>query len=156
MNSGFSAECSTALGAAFSAKQSLPTSLMSAIEGDSTPDLSVAQRALEAQGVTHSTFRDRVLLREACVCVSTRAARLSAVGVGALLEMVDGAEKGCTIAIDVTVFECYPFFKARRRLPRNAPSTRHVRSRAPPCAPVDTPTPTPRVTLSVPLQERMD
>ena len=53
------------------------------------------------------------LLREACVCVSTRAARLSAVGIGALLEMIPSSADGCTIAVDGTVFERYPYFKER-------------------------------------------
>ena len=57
-------------------------------------------------------MRDRALLHEACACVSTRAARLSATATAALLEQaqLDGA---CTVAVDGTVFECYPFFKQR-------------------------------------------
>jgi len=113
INSGFSSGCSAALGTAFGAKQSFPTALMSTIEADSTPELSQAASALAQHGVTQTTFRDRVLLREACVCVSTRAARLSSVAIAGLLEMIPATQEGCTIAVDGTVFECYPFFKER-------------------------------------------
>mmetsp|Transcript_16683 Transcript_16683/g.38244 ORF Transcript_16683/g.38244 Transcript_16683/m.38244 type:complete len:127 (+) Transcript_16683:285-665(+) len=86
---------------------------MSTIEGDTSPNLSATQKALAEKGVVRTTLRDRVLLREACVCISTRAARLSAAGIGSLLEMVPESSEGCTIAVDGTVFECYPYFKER-------------------------------------------
>ena len=43
-------------------------------------------RLLHDAGVTACTVRDRALLHEACVCVSTRAARLSATATAALIE----------------------------------------------------------------------
>lgn len=52
------------------------------------------------------------LCGQACVCVSTRAARLSAMATAALLDM-SGAPGDSTVAVDGTVFECYPFFKER-------------------------------------------
>ena len=58
---------------------------------------------------------DRLLFREACVAISTRAARLSATGIVALLEQAGSvdAPRQKTIAVDGSVFECYPFFKER-------------------------------------------
>jgi len=114
VNSGFSAACSDSLGRVFAGRQSFPTALCAAIEADDSPDLDAARKALEQHGVAQTTFRDRVLLREACVCVSTRAARLSSVAISALLELIPPPKAGgCTIAVDGTVFECYPFFKER-------------------------------------------
>jgi len=110
---GFSSPFGASLSSKLADRMSLPTSLVAAIEADSTPDLSVAAKALADAGLSGSTVRDRVLLREAAVCVSTRAARLSAMGVVALLEQLEHSGAGCTIAIDGTVFECYPYFKER-------------------------------------------
>ena len=82
------------------------------IEKDDSPSLSATAAALRAAGVGESTVRDRVLVREACVNISTRAAKLSATAVAALLAQMR-KEEGCTVAVDGTVFECYPFFKER-------------------------------------------
>ena len=114
MHAGFSEEFGADLARAFAERMSLPTALMSKIEDDTSPKLAQAQKALADMGMKSSTLRDRVLLREACVCISTRAARLSAVGVASLLEQMGHARgERCTIAVDGTVFECYPFFKER-------------------------------------------
>ena len=109
----FSDEFKSSLQSTFGERMSMPTSLMSAIESDSSPRLAAAAEALSEAGLPRSTVRDRVLLREACVCISTRAARLSAVGIVSLLEQMGEGKEGATIAIDGTVFECYPYFKER-------------------------------------------
>lgn len=110
---GFSDGFAASLLSKFGAKMTLPTALAAKIEEDVSPGLTDAAKALRDAGLANSTARDRALLREACVCVSTRAARLSAVGVVSLLEQMGHASGECTIAIDGTVFECYPFFKER-------------------------------------------
>jgi len=109
---GFAASLTSQL----SARMSLPTALMAEIEGDSSSGLQGTAKALEAAGIRGATERDRVLLREACVAVSTRAARLSATAVVALLDQMGHEADTCTIAVDGTVFECYPFFKERMEL----------------------------------------
>jgi len=109
----FSPEFAAALQARYGERLSLPTALLSKIEDDSSPRLNKARLALEEAGLPKSSLRDRVLLREACVNISTRAARLSAVGVAALLEQMGAPPGAATIAIDGTVFECYPYFKER-------------------------------------------
>jgi len=108
----FSSQFGGGLSAKYGERMSLPTSLMSQIEEDSSPQLAKAAKALADAGLPASTVRDRVLLREACVNISTRAARLSAVGVVALLEQMD-SDGATTVAVDGTVFECYPYFKER-------------------------------------------
>ena len=111
----FSEGFAGALQSAFGERMSLPSSLMAAIEADTSADLRKAAAALAAAGVPHSTLRDRVLMREACVGISTRAARLAAVGIVSLLAQMGGAggSGGATVAVDGTVFECYPYFKER-------------------------------------------
>jgi len=112
VSAGFSPSCLKEFTATFAEKQSFATALMSAIEADDSPDLAAVAKALREAGVHSSTLRDRVLMREICVCISTRAARLSAVGIGGLMELC-GTEGHSTVAVDGTVFECYPFFKER-------------------------------------------
>lgn len=119
----FSEAFAKGLRATYAERMSLPTNLMAQIESDATPSLSATAKALSAAGLPEGTLRDRVLLREACVCISTRAARLSAMGVVSLLEQIKGgapsavSEGGkATIAVDGTVFECYPYFKERMEL----------------------------------------
>ena len=68
------------------APSSFQSSLMASIEADHSPTLDEVDRLLHAAGVTACTVRDRALLHEACACVSTRAARLSATATAALLE----------------------------------------------------------------------
>jgi hexokinase len=112
VRNAFSAQCAAEMQMAFYAKLSLPTAAMSAMEADTSPTLSEVGRVLAAAGVVSSTVADRVLVREACVCVSSRAAYLSAVGVASLLHLTEHNDV-CKIAVDGTVFECYPFFKER-------------------------------------------
>ena len=111
---GFSDGFAASLASKFGGRLSLPTALSAKIEEDSSPGLGATAKALSEAGLGASTERDRVLLREACVCVSTRAARLSAVGIVALLEQMGPQQAGkSTVAVDGTVFERYPYFKER-------------------------------------------
>jgi hexokinase len=109
---GFSPSFAAGFTKTFGERMSFQSALMSDIEADTSSDLSATSKALEAAGLPISTVRDRVLLREVCVNVSTRAAKLSATAVVALLEQANVLD-GCTVAVDGTVFECYPFFKER-------------------------------------------
>lgn len=110
---GFSPAAAAQLRATFASPSSFQSSLMAAIEEDTSPTLAEVDRLLHAAGVTLCTVRDRVLLHEACACVSTRAARLSATATAALLEQAQLDQGACTVAVDGTVFECYPHFKQR-------------------------------------------
>lgn len=110
----FSSKFGKSLQAKYGERLSLPTALMAKIEADTSPRLTASAKALEEAGLAASSLRDRALLREACVNISTRAARLSAIGVASLLEQQGTLATGeATVAIDGTVFECYPYFKER-------------------------------------------
>jgi len=109
---GFSSTFAASLTSKLTERMSLPTALMAEIEGDASSSMDATGRALEKAGLVGATPRDRALLHEVCVNISTRAAMLSATAVVALLEQMGNAD-GCTIAIDGTVFECYPYFKER-------------------------------------------
>lgn len=132
-----SPDCAAGLAAAFSEKGSLPTATMAACEADKSADLAAVKSAMDAARIP-STYQDRVLFREACVCISTRAAKLSAMGIAALLAMGPPAmsgKPGATIAVDGTVFEKYPWFKARPTTPRAVPARAPVRHLPPPVTP---------------------
>ena len=47
--------------------------------------------------------------------VSTRAARLSAAAIGAVVQKIH-KENSCTVAIDGSVFEHYPYFKENMQI----------------------------------------
>lgn len=53
---------------------------------------------------------DCEVVRRVCEAVSTRAARLAATGVVTLVKKID---KGCTVAIDGTLYKEYPKFAER-------------------------------------------
>jgi len=103
--------CARNLREVFADQGSFKTALMSACESDSTEDLCKVAAALSEAGVS-ATARDRTLVREVCMCISTRAARLSATGVSALLDCAH-VESAATVAVDGTVFEKYPRFQER-------------------------------------------
>mgnify|MGYP000021911523 CR=1 FL=1 len=58
---------------------------------------------------------DRQIIHEACDMVSTRAARLSAAAIGAVVRKIH-KEDSCTVAIDGSVFEHYPYFKQNMQI----------------------------------------
>jgi len=60
-------------------------------------------------GVTNSTKEDRKIVKEVCHLVAERAAKLSAVGIAAIIKQIH-KEDGCTVAVDGSVFTNYPFF----------------------------------------------
>ena len=58
---------------------------------------------------------DRQIIHEVCDMVSTRAARLSAAAIGAVVRKIH-KEDSCTVAIDGSVFEHYPYFKQNMQI----------------------------------------
>ena len=72
-------------------------------------------KVLCGMGVTQSTPRDRALLRETCVCVSTRAARLAAVALVGVSDRLPAAQSH-SAACDGTVIERYPHFQVRTEM----------------------------------------
>ena len=64
--------------------------------------------------VTESTLEDRRIIKHVCELVGTRAARLSAAGIAALVTKINRLD-ACTVAIDGSDFEHYPHFGNRMR-----------------------------------------
>ncbi len=64
--------------------------------------------------VPQTTVEDRRIVKRVCELIGTRAARLSAAGVAALVTKINRLD-GCTVAIDGSVFEHYPHFGNRMR-----------------------------------------
>lgn len=92
---------------------SLKTEVLAELSEDTTPDLAGVGRALERSlGVGASTtLADRRTAVEVAALVARRAARLSAVGVAAVLEQMGlPAGNGVNVAIDGSVFKKYPHF----------------------------------------------
>jgi hexokinase len=65
-------------------------------------------------GVVESTVEDRRIIKHVCELIGTRAARLSAAGIAALVTKINRLD-ACTVAIDGSVFEHYPHFGNRMR-----------------------------------------
>lgn len=64
--------------------------------------------------VPNTTVDDRRIVKHVCELVGTRAARLSAAGIAALVTKINRLD-GCTVAIDGSVYEHYPHFGNRMR-----------------------------------------
>ncbi len=62
-------------------------------------------------GIHGATTEDCRRVAQVCNYVSTRAARLSAMGVAAVLEKMGPRAKGCTVGVDGSVFQLYPGFR---------------------------------------------
>jgi len=92
------------------------TAYMSRIERDHTSDLIDTKMVLqELLNIPYPAPRDRRIVRRICELVATRAARLAAVGVAAVVTKMDRVNDGCTVAIDGSVYEHYPHFGNRMK-----------------------------------------
>lgn len=90
----------------FDQSDSFGTNLVSTIEEGDKPDIGVISGVLKEFDLNPSE-QDCALVREACSAVTVRAARLSAAGIVAAVRKM-GREKGCTVAIDGTLFKKHP------------------------------------------------
>jgi len=92
------------------------TAYMSRIERDHSSDLLDTKLVLqELLNIPYPAPRDRRIVRRICELVATRAARLAAVGVAAVVTKMDRVSDGCTAAIDGSVYEHYPHFGNRMK-----------------------------------------
>jgi len=92
------------------------TAYMSRIERDHSSDLLDTKLVLqELLNIPYPAPRDRRIVRRICELVATRAARLAAVGVAAVVTKMDRVSDGCTVAIDGSVYEHYPHFGNRMK-----------------------------------------
>jgi len=96
-------------------KDAFETAYMARAERDHSLSLSDIKQLLEdVMEVPKTTYEDRRVIKHICELVGTRAARLSAAGVAALVTKINRLD-GCTVAIDGSVFEHYPHFGNRMR-----------------------------------------
>ncbi|GAB1519040.1 hypothetical protein RhiTH_002106 [Rhizoctonia solani] len=94
------------------------TALMSAIESDTSTDLSQTRQTLVKELNLEDKWIKRAdleIVRWACQCVGTRAALLSGVAVAATIKQT-GVTKDISVGIDGSLFEFYPNFEQRLRL----------------------------------------
>ncbi|MBN1283647.1 MAG: hypothetical protein JXA24_07755 [Proteobacteria bacterium] len=87
---------------------------MSLIEADGSVDLAGVKRFLEGMGIREHSLEDRSLLKQACLAVSDRAAKISAAALSAVFTWMDPRlEGGHAAAIDGSVYEKHPGFRER-------------------------------------------
>ncbi|OQY41807.1 MAG: hypothetical protein B6240_14715 [Desulfobacteraceae bacterium 4572_87] len=97
--------------ALFKAKGSLKTGDMSRIEGDQTEHLDEMESFFENIGISNISFFDKSVLKRLCRMVSTRAARLGAGAIAAVISWMDPKlNRKHTVAVDGSLFEKYPGF----------------------------------------------
>ena len=98
----------------FQERGSLKTEDMSRIEGDRTDRLDGVALFFERNGFSNITLHDKILLQRLCQIISTRAARLGAAAISAVLTWIDPKFKDVhTVGIDGSLFEKYPGFKTK-------------------------------------------
>jgi hexokinase len=91
------------------------TAYMSRIERDHSLDLIDTKSVLEdVMGIPSTSFNDRRIVKHMCELVGTRAARLAAAGIVALVTKINRLD-ACTVAIDGSLYEHYPHFGNRMR-----------------------------------------
>ena len=91
------------------------TAYMSRVERDHSLELSDTKNLFEdVLGVPSTSLYDRRIVKHICELVGTRAARLTAAGVAAILTKINRLN-ACTVAFDGSVFEHYPHFVNRMR-----------------------------------------
>lgn len=94
---------------------SFDTAHMSRIERDHSLELSDTKAVLEDLfAIPATTKRDRRIVKRLCELVGTRAARLAAAGIAAIVTKINYLD-GCTVAIDGSLFAQYPHFGNRMR-----------------------------------------
>ncbi|MFA5147057.1 MAG: PfkB family carbohydrate kinase [Candidatus Omnitrophota bacterium] len=97
-------------------KDGFLTEHMSAIESDDSKDLEGVGSLLAEFGVNNSTVEDRRLVKSVCELVSTKAARVTAAAIVAVIRKMDPAiSRKHVAAVDGSLYKNYPYFKERIR-----------------------------------------
>ncbi|KAI9313612.1 hexokinase-domain-containing protein [Dichotomocladium elegans] len=95
----------------FNEQYAFETAYMSLIEVDKTAGLEETQHVLEeVLNIPQTSLQDRQIVQTICRLVGHRAARLSACGLAAVLQVSGALHEGCTIGIDGSLYEHYPGF----------------------------------------------
>lgn len=91
------------------------TKYVSIIEGSDSKE---CQRIFKEEFGIEASAADCDTVRRVCEAVSTRAARLAAAGIVALVRKIDKLGK-CTVAIDGTLYKKHPTFRGKMRAAMN-------------------------------------
>lgn len=87
---------------------------ISLAESDRSGDLTKVKECLEELGLSDSSYDDRAAVAAVCRIVSTRAARLAAAAISAIVTWMDPElSRTHTIAIDGSLYEKHPHFRQR-------------------------------------------
>ena len=92
--------------------QVFESSYLSEIETGDGTDLSACTAIFQKLGIDGVTDADCRIVRRVCETISTRAARLAAIGIVTILRKIGKLDK-CTVAIDGTLYEKHPHFRER-------------------------------------------
>lgn len=99
--------------AIFERPEEFRTEYVSMILADNSGSLPAVKRFLEKTGVKGSSLKDRMILKKICRIVATRAGRISAAALGAVVMKMDPRlSRRHTVAIDGSVYEKLPGFAA--------------------------------------------
>lgn len=92
---------------------SFDTAFLSLIETDPTDELLTAMGLFKYFFGLDTRQNEREFFRELSKAIGTRAARLSACGISAIVQKMDYLEKGCTVGCDGSLYSKYPNFPQR-------------------------------------------
>lgn len=100
----------------FEERLGFKTEYMSEMESDHSVNLSKIARLFKKLGIRVSTLKDRRICKQLCGIIATRASRISAAALAAVVIKMDpDVSRKHTIAIDGSVFEKYPAFSGRMK-----------------------------------------
>ncbi|KAG8996175.1 hexokinase A [Tulasnella sp. 427] len=89
------------------------TALLSTMESDTTPDLSLTSTIFSQPYALQTTLPERTFFKSLAKLIGTRAARLASCGMAAIVKKLDCLEEGCSIGVDGSLYDMYPGFKER-------------------------------------------
>ncbi|KAI8362311.1 hexokinase-domain-containing protein [Mortierella sp. GBAus27b] len=95
-------------------KERFDGAMMGAIEGDESTELKAIERHFQESYSLKTSKQDREIIKVVCQLISARAARLSAVGIAALIKkrrLLTQSDKRVIVGIDGSLFNKYPHFR---------------------------------------------
>lgn len=95
-------------------KERFDGAMMGSFEGDESPNLGAIERHFQEKYGLKTSQSDRETIKVVCQLISARAARLSAVGIAALIKkrkLLTQSNKRVIVGIDGSLFNKYPNFR---------------------------------------------
>ena len=80
---------------------------------DSIRDIGDCKKLFKTRFSIEASDKDCEVIRRVCEAVSTRAARLAAAGIVALVKKIKKIDSGCTVAVDGSLYKRHPKFADR-------------------------------------------